>query len=86
MVPVNDAPVAQDDFIIIDEDTLAQIGVLANDSDVDGDTVSVDSVLQQPANGTLQINSQWDDQLHSARQLPRDRLVHVSHFRWQRWL
>ncbi len=56
VVPVNDAPVAQDDFIIIDEDTLAQIGVLANDSDVDGDTVSVDSVLQQPANGTVQIN------------------------------
>ncbi len=56
VVPVNDAPVAQDDFIIIDEDTLAQIGVLANDFDVDGDTVSVDSVLQQPANGTVQIN------------------------------
>lgn len=57
VVPVNDAPVAQDDFIIIDEDILAQIGILANDSDVDGDTVSVDSILQQPAHGTIQINS-----------------------------
>ena len=56
VVAVNDAPIAQDDFIILDEDTLAQIGVLTNDSDVDGDDISVDNIVTQPAHGSIQIN------------------------------
>ena len=56
IVAVNDAPVAQDDFVILDEDTLAQIGVLINDSDIDGDDLTVDSILIQPAHGSVQIN------------------------------
>ena len=43
ITPLNDAPVADDDFFNIDEDTsLAEPadGVLLNDADVDGDTIS----------------------------------------------
>lgn len=53
---VNDAPIAQEDFIILDEDTLAQIGVLTNDSDIDGDDLTVNSILTQPEHGSVEIN------------------------------
>ncbi|OGO45246.1 MAG: hypothetical protein A2W37_13100 [Chloroflexi bacterium RBG_16_63_12] len=44
--PVNDAPVAGDDSTITDEDTAKTITVLANDTDVDGDTLTITSVTQ----------------------------------------
>ena len=40
--PVNDLPVAADDTGRTDEDTAATIEVVANDSDVDGDSLTVD--------------------------------------------
>ena len=43
---VNDPPVAVNDSAITDEDTPVIIDVLNNDSDVDGDTLTVDSVTQ----------------------------------------
>jgi hypothetical protein len=52
---VNDPPVAADDSASTDEDTPVTIDVLANDTDADGDALSVDSVTQ-PANGTAVIN------------------------------
>ena len=52
---VNDAPVAADDSETTDEDTSVTIDVLANDTDVDGDSLSVDSVTQ-PTNGTVTNN------------------------------
>ncbi|WP_178863992.1 Ig-like domain-containing protein, partial [Thiomicrorhabdus cannonii] len=48
--PQNDPPVALDDVSILDEDSSANIDVLANDSDLDGDTITVQSVTQ-PAHG-----------------------------------
>ncbi|MHA2879822.1 cadherin-like domain-containing protein, partial [Vibrio campbellii] len=39
--PVNDAPVANDDNVVTDEDTPVTIDVLPNDTDVDGDTLSI---------------------------------------------
>ena len=42
--PVNDAPVAVDDTISVDEDGAIAIPVLANDSDLDDDAVGVTSV------------------------------------------
>ena len=39
--PVNDAPVANDDAASTDEDVPVTIPVLPNDTDVDGDTLSV---------------------------------------------
>ncbi|MFL5796771.1 MAG: Ig-like domain-containing protein [Actinomycetota bacterium] len=54
--PVNDAPVAADDVATTDEDTAsAPMAVLANDTDVDGDTLSIVSVGAAP-NGTATDN------------------------------
>jgi hypothetical protein len=53
--PVNDAPVATDDSATTDEDVATTIDVLANDSDVDGDPLSVTAV-GTPGNGTAVIN------------------------------
>ena len=52
---VPDAPVAGDDGLTIAEDNVVMVDVLANDSDVDGDALTVDSVTQ-PANGTVVNN------------------------------
>ncbi|GAF91684.1 unnamed protein product, partial [marine sediment metagenome] len=52
VTPANDPPGAVDDAATVAEDSAAYtIDVLANDSDVDGDILSVDSVTG-PANGT----------------------------------
>jgi PKD repeat protein len=51
----NNAPIAADDSATTDEDIAATINVLANDSDVDGDTLTVDSVTQG-SNGTVTAN------------------------------
>ncbi len=48
---VNDPPVAQDDSESTAEDTPVQIDVLANDTDPDGDSLSIDHV-QQPSHGS----------------------------------
>ena len=53
----NDAPVANDDSAISDEDTAVTIDVLANDTDLDGDSLSVVDPQRGPANGTLEVNS-----------------------------
>ncbi len=52
---VNDPPVANDDTLTIVQNTTRPVNVLANDVDVDGNTLSVDSVTQ-PANGTVAIS------------------------------
>ena len=48
----NAAPVAVDDSATTDEDTTVDVDVLANDTDSDGDTLSIDS-FTQPAHGTV---------------------------------
>jgi VCBS repeat-containing protein len=53
--PVNDAPVAQDDSANTFENTLVVIDVLANDSDVDGDTLNIQSITQGDS-GTVSDN------------------------------
>src|SRR5439155_13878377 len=55
----NDAPVALDDSFTTVEDTTLNVaapGVLANDSDVDGDTLSA-VLMSQPTHGSLTLNS-----------------------------
>ena len=53
VAPVNDAPVAADDNFVLDEDTpLVAAGLLANDGDIDGDSLSV-VVVDLPTHGTL---------------------------------
>ncbi|WP_370337487.1 tandem-95 repeat protein [Parvularcula marina] len=53
--PVNDDPAAMDDNVTTDEDVAIIISVLANDSDVDGDMLSIMS-FSQGANGTVTDN------------------------------
>jgi len=58
--PVNDAPVAIDDAYEVAHDTElvvpANTGVLANDTDVDGDALTV-TVVTEPAHGTLDLSA-----------------------------
>lgn len=53
---VNDAPVAKNDSIVIDEDASATIAVLSNDVDVDGQTLSV-GIVTQPKLGKASVVS-----------------------------
>lgn len=53
--PVNDAPIAQNNTATTPENTSVIISVLNNDSDVDGDSLTVSSVTQG-ANGTVTTN------------------------------
>jgi gliding motility-associated-like protein len=57
---VNDAPIAQNDAYSLVEDNILTItapGLLANDSDIDGDLVFVNSVVTPPAHGRVTLNS-----------------------------
>ncbi|MBS3923080.1 MAG: tandem-95 repeat protein [Nitrosarchaeum sp.] len=53
--PVNDAPITQNNTETTQENTSVIISVLNNDSDVDGDSLTVSSVTQG-ANGTVTTN------------------------------
>src|SRR5436190_24269831 len=59
VTPVNDAPMAvNDDSYTTPEDTQLTVltpGVLANDSDVDGDALSA-VLVSNPSHGTLTLN------------------------------
>ena len=56
VTPVNDSPVAVDDVATTDEEVAVTIAVLANDQDVDGDSLIVDGVTQG-ANGTVTFSA-----------------------------
>ena len=51
----NDAPIASADSASTDEDTAVNIAVLGNDSDPDGDPLSV-VIVSAPANGSAAVN------------------------------
>jgi len=51
----NDAPVVVDDSALTDEDTAVVVDVLGNDSDPEGDPLTVTDT-SEPANGSVQIN------------------------------
>ncbi|TMX48329.1 tandem-95 repeat protein, partial [Vibrio alginolyticus] len=55
VTPVNDAPVARDDTAVTDEDTPVTIDVLPNDTDIDGDTLSIQSASVPSEQGTVEI-------------------------------
>ena len=52
---VNDGPVALDDSASVDEDSSVVVDVLANDSDLDGDSLTVTTA--SAANGSVVINT-----------------------------
>ncbi|HSA76989.1 MAG TPA: Ig-like domain-containing protein [Nitrosarchaeum sp.] len=53
--PINDAPIGQNNTATTPENTSVIISVLNNDSDVDGDSLTVSSITQG-ANGTVTTN------------------------------
>jgi hypothetical protein len=53
---LNRAPVAQDDLVLGGEDIPLQASVLANDSDPDGDALTV-AITSQPASGTAAVTA-----------------------------
>ena len=59
--PVNDAPVANDDAFSVDEDTdlvITPAQLMANDSDVEGDTLAVmTDLVTPPTHGTVTFDS-----------------------------
>ncbi|WP_119008410.1 Ig-like domain-containing protein, partial [Vibrio superstes] len=56
VVPVNDAPTAVDDVISTPEDTAVVIDVLDNDTDIDGDKITLKDVsLVDPSQGSVEI-------------------------------
>jgi len=55
ILALNDPPRAKDDSLVIFEDDRPQISVLTNDSDPEGDTLTIASVTQ-PTHGTAAIN------------------------------
>lgn len=50
----NSAPVAVDDDVTCDEDTSVSIYPLSNDTDADGDTLTL-AIVDEPANGTAEL-------------------------------
>ncbi|KIC41891.1 hypothetical protein RA27_00255 [Ruegeria sp. ANG-R] len=56
VTPANDAPVASDDMASLDEDGTILIDVLSNDSDVDGNTLTIAGVIGA-ANGTASVEA-----------------------------
>ena len=64
VTPTNDGPVAVNDTATTAEDTAVTIAVLANDTDSDGDTLSV--TLGRPgARHARSINAGRDHHLHA---------------------
>ena len=55
-IQLNVAPTAVDDDAITSEDTAIVIDVLGNDTDADGDSLTVDT-LTQPTNGSVVVNA-----------------------------
>ncbi|MBS3786647.1 tandem-95 repeat protein [Candidatus Bipolaricaulota bacterium] len=55
--PVNDPPVAADDEVTLDEDGTTTVNVLANDSDIDDETLTLESV-SKPDHGTAEVSDE----------------------------
>ena len=77
---LNDLPVINPDAYSTNEDTplaVAAPGVLANDYDVDGDTLSA-TLVNGTSNGSVALNSRRQLPLHTERELQRRRHVQLQ--------
>lgn len=54
--PVSDVPNGVDDLISVSEDMVANILPLTNDTDADGDILSIVDIPSLPANGTVTLS------------------------------
>jgi len=56
--PVNDPPLAAEDLLRVPADApVVTVPVLANDRDIDGDTLTITIISSQPGGGTLAVNA-----------------------------
>jgi Bacterial Ig domain/WD40-like Beta Propeller Repeat len=55
IAPVNDAPTIGDDFVMTDAATAVTVQPLSNDSDAEGDALTIDSV-EAPAHGDVELS------------------------------
>ncbi|HCG7927550.1 TPA: tandem-95 repeat protein, partial [Vibrio parahaemolyticus] len=55
VTPFNDAPAAKDDIATTQEDTAVTIDVLPNDTDTDGDKLSIESASVPKEQGTVEV-------------------------------
>jgi hypothetical protein len=77
VTPVNDPPVAVNDAAQTDQDAMVAIDVLANDSDVDGDGLSVASVTQG-TKGTVAISGKQINYSPKANQTGTDTFAYTA--------
>src|SRR5438093_926211 len=56
MIMIRDEPYANDDTATTAEDTPVTIAVVANDTDLDGDTLTVTLIQTPPSHGTAVLN------------------------------
>ena len=85
---INDLPVAIADAYATNEGAVLTVnapGVLANDTDADGNPLSA-ILVSGPSHGTLTLQRQWLVHLHAGGRLLRRRCVHLQGERWQRRL
>jgi hypothetical protein len=75
--PVNSAPVAADDSASTTAGVAVTVHVLANDTDVDGDALSVEN-LSDPSNGSVVVNVD-----HSVTYMPDAGFTGVDSFTYQ---
>jgi hypothetical protein len=68
VVAVNDPPVAADDSAITNEDTAVTVPVLTNDTDLDGDTLTITSAALTSGQGTVAHSGNGSD-LHPGGEL-----------------
>ena len=80
---VNDPPVAVDDTLTTAEDTAGLKNVLANDTDPDGDTLTVTGKTNG-THGTVTCTTAGACTYTPNRQLPRPRHLHLHRQRRQR--
>ena len=77
VTPVNDAPNAVDDSLTTAEDTAGNVNVLANDTDVDGDTLSVTTSTPDRRARDGRLPGHGRLHLHPEPGLRRPRLVQL---------
>jgi hypothetical protein len=78
VAPVNDDPVAKEDTATTDEDVPVTVGVLANDSDVDGDTLTVSLISTAPTSGSAVVNGD-----NTITYTPAPDYFGIDHFEYQ---
>jgi hypothetical protein len=57
VTPINDPPVAVDDFVSTPEDVAVVINVLSNDTDPENNIVPIPTIISGPSNGTAVVNN-----------------------------